>query len=81
MHKKPAHHLSTIFQRENESTKAYLMRFVKEEMLVEDRSDATAQGVLLAGLCNPSMKYLLSVANPKSYSTLIEEIQQHMDAE
>ncbi len=44
-------------------------------MLVKDLSYATAQGALLARLCNPTMKYLLSVAKPKSYSALIEEIR------
>ena len=81
VHKKPSHHLSTIHQREYESTKAYLACFVKEKMLFEDRSDATAQGALLARLCNLTMKYLLSVAKPRLYLALIEEIRKHIDAE
>ena len=36
VHKKPTHQISTIIQRENKSTEAYLARFAKEEMLVED---------------------------------------------
>ena len=28
-----------------------------------------------------NMKYLLSVAKPRSYSALIDEIRQHLDAE
>ncbi|KAL5579241.1 hypothetical protein UlMin_011683 [Ulmus minor] len=48
--KKPARHLYTIRQKENESTEAFLNRFVKEEMGVKDRNDSTACGALLAGL-------------------------------
>ena len=80
VHNKLAHHLSTIHQRENESTEAYLARFVKQEMLVEDRLDVIAQGALLTGLHNSNMKYLLSIAKPKSYLALIEEIWQHIYA-
>ena len=81
VHKKPIHHLNTIFQRENESTEAYLACFVKEEMLVEDQSDTMAQGVLLTRLRNPMMKCLFLVAKPRSYSALIVEIHQYIDAE
>ena len=74
VHKKPTHHLNTIRQRENESTEAYLLWFVNEEMLIEDWSVVKAQGALLTGLRNPTMKYLLAVAKPMPYSALIEEI-------
>ncbi|KAL5557551.1 hypothetical protein UlMin_039787 [Ulmus minor] len=40
--RKPARHLYTVRQKENESTEAFLNRFVKEEMSVKDRNDSTA---------------------------------------
>ncbi|KAL5551378.1 hypothetical protein UlMin_001554 [Ulmus minor] len=40
--RKPARHLYTIRQKDNESTEAFLNRFVKEEMSVKDRNDSTA---------------------------------------
>ncbi|KAL5544296.1 hypothetical protein UlMin_008080 [Ulmus minor] len=48
--RKPARHLYTVRQKENESTEAFLNRFVKEEMSVKDRNDSTACGALMAGL-------------------------------
>ena len=56
------------------------MHFMKEEMLVKDQSNTTARGALLARLRNPTIKYLLLVAKPRSYSALIKEICQHIDA-
>ncbi|KAL5580084.1 hypothetical protein UlMin_012526 [Ulmus minor] len=58
IHRKPARHLYTITQRENETTESYLTRFVKEEMNVQDRNaekasnlDASklSQDILLGG--------------------------------
>ncbi|KAL5579755.1 hypothetical protein UlMin_012197 [Ulmus minor] len=43
--RKPARHLYTVRQKENESTEAFLNRFVKEEMSVKDRNDSTAYTV------------------------------------
>ncbi|KAL5542882.1 hypothetical protein UlMin_010592 [Ulmus minor] len=40
--RKPVRHLYTVRQKENESTEAFLNRFVKEEMSVKDRNDSTA---------------------------------------
>ncbi|KAL5580033.1 hypothetical protein UlMin_012475 [Ulmus minor] len=48
--RKPARHLYTIRQKDNESTEAFLNRFVKEEMSVKDCNDSTACGALMAGL-------------------------------
>ncbi|KAL5576657.1 hypothetical protein UlMin_018356 [Ulmus minor] len=84
IHRKPARHLYTITQRENETTESYLTRFVKEEMNVQDRSDAAASGALMAGLRNSTVfKYLVSVGKPDtvSYPELITEIRRHIDAE
>ncbi|KAL5580701.1 hypothetical protein UlMin_013143 [Ulmus minor] len=84
IHRKPARHLYTITQRENETTESYLTRFVKEEMNVQDRSDAAASGALMAGLRNSTvLKYLVSVGKPDtvSYPELITEIRRHIDAE
>ncbi|KAL5539641.1 hypothetical protein UlMin_044603 [Ulmus minor] len=65
VHRKPTWHLYTITQRENESIESYLIRFVKEEMNVQDRSDAAASGALMAGLRNSTvLKYLVSVGKP-----------------
>ncbi|KAL5556540.1 hypothetical protein UlMin_038776 [Ulmus minor] len=65
IHQKPARHLYTITQRENETTESYLTRFVKEEMNVQDRSDAAANGALMVGLRNSTvLKYLVSVGKP-----------------
>ncbi|KAL5576345.1 hypothetical protein UlMin_018044 [Ulmus minor] len=84
IHRKPARHLYTITQRENETTESYLTRFVKEEMNVQDRSDAAASGALMAGLRNSTvLKYLVSVGKPDtvSYPELITETRRHIDAE
>ncbi|KAL5562775.1 hypothetical protein UlMin_032522 [Ulmus minor] len=84
IHRKSARHLYTITQRENETTESYLTRFVKEEMNVQDRSDAAASGALMAGLRNSTvLKYLVSVGKPDtvSYPELITEIHRHIDAE
>ncbi|KAL5542557.1 hypothetical protein UlMin_010267 [Ulmus minor] len=84
IHRKPARHLYTITQRENETTESYLTCFVKEEMNVQDRSDAAASGALMVGLRNSTvLKYLVSVGKPDtmSYPELITEIRRHIDAE
>ncbi|KAL5569919.1 hypothetical protein UlMin_026494 [Ulmus minor] len=84
VHRKPTRHLYSITQRENESTESYLIRFVKEEMNVQDRSDAAASGALMAGLRNSTvLKYLVSVEKPNtvSYPELINEIRRHINAE
>ncbi|KAL5573118.1 hypothetical protein UlMin_022715 [Ulmus minor] len=84
IHRKPARHLYTITQRDNETTESYLTRFVKEEMNVQDRSDVAASGALMAGLRNLTvLKYLVSVRKPDtmSYPELINEIRRHIDAE
>lgn len=84
MHRKPARHLYTITQRENESTEDYLTHSVKEEMNVQNRSDAAASRALVAGLRNSTvLKYLVSVGKPDtvSYPELISEIRRHIDAE
>ncbi|KAL5539722.1 hypothetical protein UlMin_043851 [Ulmus minor] len=75
---------SFISQFANETTESYLTRFVKEEMNVQDRSDAAASGALMAGLRNSTvLKYLVSVGKPDtvSYPELITEIRRHIDAE
>ncbi|KAL5554501.1 hypothetical protein UlMin_041902 [Ulmus minor] len=84
IHRKPARHLYTITQRENETTESYLTRFVKEDMNVQDRSNDAASGALMAGLRNSTvLKYLVSVGKPDtvSYPELITEIRRHIDAE
>ncbi|KAL5567677.1 hypothetical protein UlMin_024252 [Ulmus minor] len=59
--RKPARHLYTVRQKENESTEAFLNRFVKEEMSVKDRNDSTACGALMAGLRSATvLKYMTS---------------------
>ncbi|KAL5554142.1 hypothetical protein UlMin_041543 [Ulmus minor] len=80
------HQLSESFisQFANKTTEIYLTRFVKEEMNVQDRSDAAASGALMAGLRNSTvLKYLVSVGKPDtvSYPELITEIRCHIDAE
>ena len=63
---------------------SYLTHFVKEEMNIQDRSDATASGALMAGLRNSTvLKYLVSVRklDTVSYPELINKIRRHRDAE
>ncbi|KAL5547487.1 hypothetical protein UlMin_002718 [Ulmus minor] len=75
---------SFISQFSNETTESYLTRFVKEEMNVQDRSDAAASGALMVGLRNLTvLKYLVSVGKPDtvSYPEIITEIRHHIDAE
>ncbi|KAL5577820.1 hypothetical protein UlMin_019519 [Ulmus minor] len=80
--RKPARHLYTIRQKENESTEAFLNRFVKEKMGVKDRNDSTACGVLLAGLRSATiLKYMISIKEDISYPELISEIRRHIQAE
>ncbi|KAL5541827.1 hypothetical protein UlMin_009537 [Ulmus minor] len=84
IHRKPARHLYTITQQENETTESYLTRFVKEEMNVQDISDAATSRALMAGLRNSTvLKYLVSVGklDMVSYPKLINEICRHIDAE
>ncbi|KAL5570453.1 hypothetical protein UlMin_027028 [Ulmus minor] len=84
VHRKPNRHLYTITQWEDESTESYLIHFVKEEMNVQDRSDAAASGALMARLRNSTvLKYLVSVGKPNtvSYPELIDEIRHHINAE
>ena len=84
IHRKPARHLYIITQLENETTESYLTHFVKEEMNVQDRSDAAASGALMAGLKNSTdFKYLVSIGKPDtvSYPKLINEIHRHIDVE
>lgn len=79
---KPARHLYTVKQKENESTKSFLNRFVKEEMSVKDRNDSTACGALMAGLRNSTvLKYMVSIKEDINYPELIIEIRRHIQAE
>ena len=79
--RKPARHLYTITQSENESTEAYLSHFVKEEMNVRDQSDATSTGALMAGLRYSTMlKYMVSISENATYPELSTEICRHIEA-
>ncbi|KAL5553824.1 hypothetical protein UlMin_041225 [Ulmus minor] len=70
--RKPARHLYTVRQKENESTEAFLNRFVKEEMSVKNRNDSTACGVLMARLRSATvLKYTVSIKEDVSYPELI----------
>ncbi|KAL5544419.1 hypothetical protein UlMin_008203 [Ulmus minor] len=67
---------------ENESTEAFLNRFVKEEMSVKDRNDSTACGALMAGLRSATvLKYMVSIKEDVSYPELISEVRRHIQAE
>ncbi|KAL5569081.1 hypothetical protein UlMin_025656 [Ulmus minor] len=80
--RKPARHLYTVRQKENESTEAFLNRFVKEEMSVKDRNDSTACGALMAGLRSATvLKYMVSIKEDVSYPELISEVRRHIQAE
>ncbi|KAL5576413.1 hypothetical protein UlMin_018112 [Ulmus minor] len=80
--RKPARHLYTVRQKENESTEAFLNRFVKEEMSVKDRNDSTACGALMAGLRSATvLKYMISIKEDVSYPELISEVRRHIQAE
>ncbi|KAL5564860.1 hypothetical protein UlMin_028024 [Ulmus minor] len=80
--RKPARHLYTVRQKENESTEAFLNRFVKEEMSVKDRNDSTACGALMAGLRSATvLKYMVSIKEDISYLELISEVRRHIQAE
>ena len=60
--RKPARHLYTVWQKENESTEAFLNQFVKEEMSVKDRNDSIVCGALMAGLRSVTvLKYTVSI--------------------
>ncbi|KAL5540826.1 hypothetical protein UlMin_043796 [Ulmus minor] len=79
---KPARHLYTVRQKENESTEAFLNRFVKEEMSVKDRNDSTACGALMAGLRSATvLKYMVSIKEDISYPELISKVRRHIQAE
>ncbi|KAL5565783.1 hypothetical protein UlMin_028947 [Ulmus minor] len=80
--RKPTRHLYTIIQKDNESTEAFLNRFVKEEMSVKDRNDSTACGALMAGLRSATvLKYMILVKEDISYPELISEVCRHIQAE
>ncbi|KAL5553184.1 hypothetical protein UlMin_040585 [Ulmus minor] len=80
--RKPARHLYTVRQKENESIEAFLNRFVKEEMSVKDRNDSTACGALMAGLRSATvLKYMVSIKKDVSYPELISEVRRHIQAE
>ncbi|KAL5564639.1 hypothetical protein UlMin_027803 [Ulmus minor] len=80
--RKPARHLYTVRQKENESTEAFLNRFVKEEMSVKDRNDSTACGALMARLRSATvLKYMVSIKEDISYPELISEVRRHIQAE
>ncbi|KAL5547049.1 hypothetical protein UlMin_006736 [Ulmus minor] len=77
--RKPARHLYTVRQKENESTEAFLNRFVKEEMSVKDRNDSTACGALMAGLRSATvLKYMVSIKEDISYPELISKVRRHI---
>ena len=80
--RKLARHLYTITQHENESTKAYLNHFVKEEMNVQDWSNATVTGTLMDGLRNSTMlKYMVSISKNTTNPELITKIHHHIQEE
>ena len=80
--RKPAWHLYTVRQKENESTKAFLNRFMKEKMGVKDRNDSTACGALMDELRSATiLKYMISIKEDISYPKLISEIRCHIQVE
>ncbi|KAL5550479.1 hypothetical protein UlMin_000655 [Ulmus minor] len=80
--RKPAQHIYTIRQKDNESTEAFLNRFVKEEMSVKDCNDSTACGALMAGLRSVTvLKYMISVKEDISYPELISKVRRHIQDE
>ncbi|KAL5546050.1 hypothetical protein UlMin_005737 [Ulmus minor] len=62
--RKSAQRLYTIRQRDNESTEAFLNRFLKEEISIKDRNDSTDCRALMAEL---------SIATILKYMTLVKE--------
>ena len=59
---KLALHLYTIKEKGNESIKAFLNYFVREEMSVKYRNDSTACGALMARLRSVTiLKYMVLV--------------------
>ncbi|KAL5539149.1 hypothetical protein UlMin_045481 [Ulmus minor] len=68
--RKPARHLYTIRQKEN------------EKMSVKDRNDSTACGALMVGLRSATvLKYMVSIKEDISYPKLISEVRRHIQAE
>ena len=56
---------------------------MKEEINVQDKSDATTSGALMVGLRNSTIfKYLVSIGKPNTVSYLerIDEIRRHINA-
>ena len=82
MQRKPVLHLYTIRQKDDENTKAFLNRFVKEEMRVKDQNESITYGTHMAGLRNTTvLKYMILVKDDISYPELFTEIRRHFQVE
>ena len=79
--KKPAIHLMSMRQGENESLEAYTNRFNNEAMLVEDFTDQAAIQAILNGLRPGAFKWDIAKNTPRTLSGVIEEAHKHVIAE
>ena len=69
-------------QKDNESTGAFLNRFVREEMSIKDQNDATTCGALMVGLRNETvLKYMVFIKDNISYPELITKICNYVQVE
>ena len=79
--KKPATHLMSVRQGDNETLEDYTRRFNQEAMQVEDFTDQAAIQAMLAGLKPGAFRWDIAKNTPKTLSGVIEEAQKHVIAE
>ena len=79
--KKPATHLMSVRQGDNEPLEDYTRRFNQEAMQVEDFTDQAAIQAILAGLRPGAFRWDIAKNTPKTLSGVIEEAQKHVIAE
>ena len=79
--KKPATHLMSVRQGDNEPLEDYTIRFNQEAMQVEDFTDQAAIQAILTGLRPGAFRWDIAKNTPKTLSGVIEEAQKHVIAE
>ena len=79
--KKPATHLMSVRQGDNEPLEDYARRFNQEAMQVEDFTDQAAIQAILTELRPGAFRWDIAKNTPKTLSGVIEEAQKHVIAE
>ena len=79
--KRPADHLLTIRQGENETLRSYVKRFTRETLEVDEADDKVQLTTFKAGLRSRDLMASLAKNPPKTMAKMLLKAQKYMNAE